>query len=162
MSKGYNTFTQNGKDWEEGINYERLRRERLQRTRDAMAKNGFGAVIVHRAENIRYITGIRSQMQRPGRDQYWTVLPIEGEPWHFELGGDLGRVKENAPWMAGRLGPAVPLGDEGPAASDESAVRNVDLYFDQIYKVLKDNGVANQKIGIDTFTLQMFNKLVAS
>ncbi len=158
MAKGFNTFTQNGKDWEEGVNYERLRRERLQRTRDAMKKNGFDAIIAHRAENIRYITGVRSQMQRPGRENYYTVVPIEGDPWHFELGGDLGRVKENAPWMGERLGPACPLGDEGPAAGELAARKNVDVYFDQISETLKKMGVEKGRIGIDTITLQMYEK----
>ncbi len=162
MSKGFNTFTQWGKDWEEGINFERLRKDRLQRTRDAMAKNGVGVMIASRFENIRYITGVRSQMQRPGRFNYYTILPIDGEPWHFELGGDLGRVKENCPWMEGRLGYAAPIGDEGPAAGDQAAIDNVDIWFDQIYKILKDNGVANEKIGLDMFTFQMLDKLQKS
>jgi len=160
--KGFNTFTQMGKDWEQGINFERLRRERLQRTREAMAHDGLGAIVVLRAENIRYISGIRSQIQRPGRYSYYTVLPIEGDPVHFEIGGDLGRLKENAPWMEGRLFAAFPLGDNGPMIGEAAEAKTLDQWYEQIYKVLKENGVANQKIGFDAVNFETINKLQKS
>jgi Xaa-Pro aminopeptidase len=54
-------------DFEERINYERLRRERLARTREQMKAYGLGALLCYDFDNIRYITGTLSFTTRPPR-----------------------------------------------------------------------------------------------
>ena len=80
MYRTYNKYSQFGKDYEEGVNFERLRKERLQKARESMVKHNLGALIVFNAENIRYITGIAG-LPFPG--ERYTILPIEGEPVHL-------------------------------------------------------------------------------
>ena len=53
----YNKFSQFGKDWEEGVNFERLRKERLQKTREAMGRHGLQAMVVFAPANTRYNRG---------------------------------------------------------------------------------------------------------
>jgi Xaa-Pro aminopeptidase len=75
-------FGQMQVDWETRINFEKMRRERLQRARDAMAKNKVDYLILLRLENARYVTSIKRL--------YWptirlgggpvVVLPREGDP----------------------------------------------------------------------------------
>ena len=146
MYKMYNKYGQFGKDYEEGINFQRLRSERLQKTREAMKRHGLGAMVVFNGENIRYITGIMG-LPFPGRR--YTVLPIEGEPVHFELGGDFRWVRDfGAPWMAGRVNYSIPVGGAqrfGP----EGAKKSLELWVDGIKKVLKDAGVGQEKVGFD-------------
>ena len=153
-----NKFSQFGKDWEEGVNFERLRRERLQKTREAMGRHGLQAMVVFAPANTRYITGIRwSTFPAPGVVRY-TVLPIEGEPVHFELGGDYGRVKENTTWMEGRIKVAIPIADLA-AASDAAKKKALDEWASGIKKVLKDNGASNGKIGFDLLNIPMIEPL---
>ena len=51
-----------GVDWEERINFDRLRRERLQRANDALDKSGLNALFIFRLEDVRYLTSFRSHI----------------------------------------------------------------------------------------------------
>ena len=146
MYRTYNKYSQFGKDYEEGVNFERLRKERLQKTRESMVKHNLGALIVFNGENIRYITGIAG-LPFPG--ERYTILPIEGEPVHFEQGGDLRWVRDfGAPWMAGKVTYSIPIGN-GHFFGPEGARKCMELWADGIKKVLKDCGVIHEKIGFD-------------
>ena len=45
------------KDWERGIDYDRLHKERVARAQEAIRHAGLGAVLAFNFDNIRYITG---------------------------------------------------------------------------------------------------------
>lgn len=47
-------------DWEEGIDFDRMRRERLEKARAALAKSDADALFCFRLENVRYLTSYRS------------------------------------------------------------------------------------------------------
>jgi len=95
-------------DWQEQINFERMRKERLEKAREVMRERDIEAIVTFLPDNIRYITGARG-IAVPKIWRY-AVLVREEEPILFECGGDLGRVKENAPWLEGKILPAIPVG----------------------------------------------------
>ena len=45
------------KDWERGIDYDRLHKARVKRAQEAIRHAGLGAVLAFNFDNIRYITG---------------------------------------------------------------------------------------------------------
>src|SRR5215813_9929196 len=45
------------KDWEKGVDYDRLHKQRLARAQEAIRHAGLGGVIAFNFDNIRYITG---------------------------------------------------------------------------------------------------------
>ena len=94
----YNKWGQFGKDYEEGINFDRLRKERLQKARESMIKHDLGAIIAIRGENTRYITGFKG-LPVPSTVLRYVVFPVTADPVIFELGADIGRLKESATWM---------------------------------------------------------------
>jgi len=51
-----------GVDWEERVNFDRLRRERVQKAKEAMEKSGVDALFVFALEDVRYLTGFRSHL----------------------------------------------------------------------------------------------------
>ena len=55
-------FGMMGVDWEERVNFDRLRRERLKKAQDAMEKAGLDALFVFALEDVRYLTGFRSHL----------------------------------------------------------------------------------------------------
>jgi Xaa-Pro aminopeptidase len=69
-------------DWEVRVDFEKMRRDRLGRARQAMANAGLDFLLLVRAENARYTTGIKRL--------YWPTirlgggpivsLPLEGDP----------------------------------------------------------------------------------
>jgi len=157
----YNKWGQFGKDQEEGVNFERLRSDRLRKTRESMKKHGLGAIVASTVENSRYITGTRGLLM-DGVIQRYAVLPIEGDPVLFELGGDVGRLKESAPWLGKNLTFSIPVFHTPHLGSSlELKARDevVKLWVDGIKQVLEKNGVAHEKVGFDLFDLQMIEPL---
>lgn len=59
-------------DWENRVDFEKMRRERLQRTRNAMAAADLDYLILARAENARYATSIKRL--------YWPTIRLGGGP----------------------------------------------------------------------------------
>jgi Xaa-Pro aminopeptidase len=51
-----------GVDWEERVNFDRMRRERLQKAKDAMEQAGVDALFVFALEDVRYLTGYRNHL----------------------------------------------------------------------------------------------------
>ena len=80
-----------GVDWQQRVNWDRMRKYRLERARERMKALGLGAMLCMYDENIRYITGTLT----PG----WTgssrgcamrsCAACDGQPVLFEQ-GDLG------------------------------------------------------------------------
>ncbi|MGD0918401.1 MAG: Xaa-Pro peptidase family protein, partial [Thermodesulfobacteriota bacterium] len=146
MRNMHNKYSQSGKDFEEGINFERLRRDRLQRVREAMKRHGLGAIVAFAEENIRYVTGIAGL---PFIGSRYTVLPLEGEPMHFEQGGDLRWVRDfGAPWLSGRITHSIPVGDAMQFGS-EAIAKLSKLWMGGVKRTLQDMGVSKEKIGFD-------------
>jgi len=45
-----------GLDWQERVNWDRLRKYRLERARERMKAHGLGAMLLMYDENVRYVT----------------------------------------------------------------------------------------------------------
>jgi len=79
-----------GMDWQQRINWERLRRYRLERAREHMKAAGLGAMLCMYDENVRYLTGTLTpgwNRLKPGLR--YALLCGDGQPVLFEQ-GDLG------------------------------------------------------------------------
>jgi len=87
-----------GVDWEERINFDRLRRERLQKAKDALDKSDLNALFIYRPENVRYLTGFRSHLG-PVAIFFLAlaILPKGGEP--ILLTGDYIHAQQRMPWL---------------------------------------------------------------
>jgi Xaa-Pro aminopeptidase len=154
----YNIYGQSGKDWEEGINFERLRGERLHRTKEAMEHQGLNALVAFTLENNRYITGMRGLPARGNMMQY-TVVPAEGDPVHFAMGADLLRLNKTVPWLKGRLRPAIPVAPGPDMFGEEKKARSLALWAESLKKTLKEMGVSTGKVGFDSFDINMIEPL---
>jgi Xaa-Pro aminopeptidase len=135
-------------DWQEQINFARMRKERLERVREVMRGRDLEAIIAFLPDNIRYITGARGI----GVPKVWRycVLVREEKPILFELGGDLRRVKENAPWLEGRIQPSIPV----HFANSEG----VKAWANSIKEILQRSKVKGG-IGLDSVSFRVMNAL---
>ena len=87
-----------GVDWEERVNFDRLRRERLQKAKAAMDKAGVDALFVFALEDVRYLTGFRSHLGPVTiLGLAAVVLPRGGDPilWTVDKVHTLARM----PWI---------------------------------------------------------------
>ncbi|MBI2919048.1 MAG: aminopeptidase P family protein [Chloroflexi bacterium] len=88
-----------GVDWEERINFDRMRRERLQKAKDALARSDLDMLIVFRPEDVRYLTGFRFHLGPvPHLGNNVAVLPKGGDPILFTL--DFAHCKARMPWLS--------------------------------------------------------------
>jgi len=87
-----------GVDWEERINFDRLRRERLKKAQAALDDSGANALFIFRLEDIRYLTGFRCHSGPVALlGLAAAVLPKGGDPILCTL--DQLHSQERMPWM---------------------------------------------------------------
>ena len=72
-------------DWERRIDFDRLRRERLARIKDLLAKSEMGSVLCFDMNNVRYITATHIGTWAQDKISRFTLLPQNDEPilWDF-------------------------------------------------------------------------------
>ena len=138
------TFGGGAKDWDEGINFSRMREERLAKARASLKKHGIAACVLTRPENIRYATGGKG-LDFIDQTRY-TLLTVDHDPILFEPHGTLAGVH---PWIKPEnIRQAFQWANQacGPDATWHTAKR----FAEQIKSTLKELGLENEKIGIDS------------
>ena len=72
-------------DWEERINFDRLRTERLARAKALLAKSEMGALLCFDMNNVRYLTATHIGTWAQDKISRFTLLPQKDEPilWDF-------------------------------------------------------------------------------
>ncbi|MFQ6121468.1 MAG: M24 family metallopeptidase, partial [Dehalococcoidales bacterium] len=130
-------------DFEERVNYERLRQERLAKAKEQLKAHGLGALLCYDFDNIRYITGTHVGEWARNKMQRFTILPKDADPLLYDPAAPAKR--KTAPWIADRVFPAV--GSMRGAIPPE--VGNVEALAKTVKEVLSRYGVANQPMGID-------------
>lgn len=144
-------------DWQQRVDFERMRRDRLERARRQLQEKDLGAVILFVGENIRYVTGTFQGNWKHNIFIRYCVLPREGEPVLFEtVGSDLECAKIDAPWLDGRIRPAITW-----RWAEGAEQMMVSRMADSIYDVLKEAGVEKERIGIDVMDMLAFEALRA-
>lgn len=134
-----------GVDWETRIDFDRMRRERLQKAKDALAASEADLLFVFRDDDVRYMTGFRGHMgPQPVIDLGMaTIVLVKGDdPYLFTM--DYEHAKARMPWMdPKRILPGVDfLTPQGPGK-----------WLDTVRSLI---GELNGKtIGVDTWTFAM-------
>lgn len=140
-------YSQTGADWQYRVDFERLRKDRLQRAREQMDAHDLGALVLFAGANIRYVTASYQGNWKYNINIRYAVLPNGGEPVLFETAGsDLHCAKMDMPWMESRIKPAMTW------QWAEGAVPHMaGKMADTVVEVLEEHGVRNERIGVDNF-----------
>ena len=145
-----------GLDWQQRVNWDRLREYRIERARAMMKKHKLGAMLCMYDENVRYITGTLTpgwNRLKPGLR--YAMLCGDGRPVLFEQ-GDIGmQIERHSPWIPKenvRHSFAWIKGAAGPAATQQ-----VKKFTKAVKQAMKDNGVAGEKLGCDFIDINMLN-----
>jgi Xaa-Pro aminopeptidase len=142
-------YSQTGADWQQRVNFERLRQDRLQRAREQMDAHDLGALVLFAGANVRYVTGSYQGNWKYNINIRYAVLPNGGEPVLFETAGsDLQCAKMDLPWMEGRIQPAMTW------QWAEGAVPHMaGKMADSVIEVLDAYNLRQERIGIDNFDM---------
>ena len=89
-----------GLDWQQRVNWDRLRKYRLERARERMKAHGLGAMLLMYDENVRYVTSTLTpgwNRLKPGLR--YAMLCGDDPPVLFEQ-GDIGyQIERHSPWI---------------------------------------------------------------
>ena len=89
-----------GVDFEERVDYRRLHRYRLARTRMALEKSELGALLVFDVNNIRYITSTKIGEWERDKICRWALLTRgSADPILWDFGSAAVHHKLYAPWL---------------------------------------------------------------
>jgi len=154
--RGTSNFGLVGTDWQQRINWDRLRTYRLNRARAEMEKAGLGSMLVMYDENNRYITSTVTPgwcRLKPGLR--YALLCRGGDPVLFEQ-GDIGtQINRHCPWLPKenvRYAYSWIKGAVGPAAEQQ-----VTKFTNAIREEMERHGVQNDPLGVDMIDLNMIN-----
>src|ERR1700693_104627 len=101
-------YSQTGADWQYRVDFDRLRKDRLQRVKEQMTARDLGALLLFAGANIRYITGSYQGNWKYNINIRYAVLPRGGEPVLFETAGsDMHNAMLALPWMKDHVRPAM-------------------------------------------------------
>ena len=99
---GLKTFGLMGVDWEERVNLERLRQDRLSRIKAALKKSEMGSLLCFDMNNIRYITATHIGTWAMDKLVRFSLLPQDDEPIVWDFGSAARHHQIYCPWLAER------------------------------------------------------------
>lgn len=160
VTRSTSSFGLVGTDWQQRINWNRLREYRLDRAREAMKRAGLGAMLVMYDENVRYVTSTVTPgwcRLKPGLR--YALLCEGAEPVLFEQ-GDIGtQINRHCPWIPGdnvRYAYSWIKGAVGGAAEQQ-----VTKFTRAILDEMKKYGVEKAPLGVDFIDLNMIRSFDA-
>ena len=142
------------KDWEKGIDYHRLFKERLKRApRTRSATPASARVLCFNFDNIRYVTG--THIGEWARDKFmrYALCPAEGPPFLWDPAPPAKRI--SSPWIADNV--AAPITTMQGALPPWMNVAGD--FAKQIKKALVHYGIEKEPLGIDLMELPMLRAL---
>ncbi len=137
-----------GLDWQQRINWDRLRTYRLERARERMKAAGLSALVLMYDENVRYVTSTLTPgwcRLKPGLR--YAMLCGDDPPVIFEQGDIGAQIKRHSPWIPPenvRYSYAWIKGAAGPASTQQ-----VGKFTKAVLQEMKKSNVAGEKLGID-------------
>ena len=139
-------------DFEERVNFDRLRDYRLGRVRAALEASELGALLCFDVNNIRYTTS--TQIGEWARDKVarYSLITRGGEPVIWDFGSAAKHHRLYAPWLEPSNSRAGMLGLRGSVAPEAGFF---DRAAQEIKSMLDDAGVGNAPIGVDIAELPM-------
>jgi Xaa-Pro dipeptidase len=153
-----------GVDFEERVDFSRLRTYRLDRTRRALQSSDLGALLLFDVNNIRYVSS--TMIGEWSRDKMTRscLLTLAGPPIVWDFGSAAKHHRLYAPWLRPGDCKAGLLGLRGAISPDVGLFSS---FAAEVYSLLKEAGVERMPLGIDIieppliFELQKLGIIIA-
>jgi Xaa-Pro aminopeptidase len=142
---GLKTFGRMAVDWEERVNFDRLRRERLGRADGELAGSELGALLCFDMNNIRYLTATQIGTWAYDKLIRFALLPRGAEPILWDFGSAARHHQLYCPWLGerSRAGLSTFRGSIAPEAGrPQDVARKIKVELEQL-------GLAGEPLGID-------------
>jgi Xaa-Pro aminopeptidase len=154
---GLKTFGLMGVDWEERVNIERLRQQRLARVKSALKNSEMGALLCFDMNNIRYITATHIGTWAMDKLVRFSLLPQDDEPILWDFGSAARHHQIYCPWLGerSRAGISTLRGATHPGSGlAEDVAKKIKLE-------LEKRKLLNAPVGVDVIELPVLFALQA-
>jgi Xaa-Pro dipeptidase len=143
-------------DFEERVDFDRLRRYRLGRAREALDASDLGAVLLFDINNIRYISATMIGEWARDKVARYTLLTRSGNPIVWDFGSAARHHQLYAPWIEPANSRAGMLGLRGAVAPDAGLIGGA---VAEIQSILREHGVDDLPLGVDIAETPMLLEL---
>ena len=143
-------------DWEQRIDFAKLRADRLARARNALERSELGALLLFDPNNIRYVTSTHIGEWARDKNARFVLLPRSGDPILWDFGSAARHHQLYAPWLpqeSFRAGVSPMRG----AMPDETGVP--DTLASTITTSWPSGASAGEQVGIDMTDIVTLNAL---
>jgi Xaa-Pro aminopeptidase len=132
-------------DWEQRINFDRLRTERLARAKSLLQKSEMGALLCFDMNNVRYLTATHIGTWAQDKISRFALLAQNDEPILWDFGSAARHHQQNCPWLGERSRAGIPL-LRGAMSPEMGRAEDV---AKKIKTELEMRGLHNEPVGID-------------
>ena len=139
------TFGTMAVDWEQRVDFDRLRRERLDRIKGLLATSEIGALLCFDMNNVRYITSTHIGTWAQDKVSRFTLLPQNDEPILWDFGSAARHHQQNCPWLGDRSRAGIPL-MRGAMSPEMGRAEDV---AKKIRVELEMRGLLGEPVGVD-------------
>jgi Xaa-Pro aminopeptidase len=146
---GQPTYGTMGVDWEQRIDFDRLRVERLQRAKDLLAKSEMGALLCFDMNNVRYLTSTHIGTWAQDKANRFVLLPQNDEPILWDFGSAARHHQIHCPWLGERSRPGISM-LRGTMSPEHGRAEDV---AKKIRIELEMRGLQKEPVGIDIVEL---------
>ena len=136
-------------DWEQRVNFERLRTERLQRAKDLLAQSEMGALLCFDMNNVRYLTATHIGTWAQDKANRFVLLPQNDEPILWDFGSAARHHQLHCPWLGERSRPGISM-LRGTMSPEHGRAEDV---AKKIRIELELRGLHKEPVGIDIVEL---------
>lgn len=143
-------------DWEQRIDFTRLRAERLEKARTSLNASDLGALLLFDQNNIRYTTSTHIGEWARDKSARCVLLPREGDPVLWDFGSAAKHHRLYAPWFPESSWQAGVTSMRG-AMPRETGVP--DVLSSRIHRELAERGLADEPLGIDLTDMETLYSL---
>ena len=146
-------------DWEQRVDFQRLRAWRLLRVREQLEAFELGALLLFETSNIRYATSTHIGYWAFNKGERYALVTRDGGPWIWDFGSAARAHRLQLPDLYdeenSRGGNTGLQGAIAPSAGLHTAA------MAEIRDVLADQGLAGAPIGVDMAETSIFLELMA-
>lgn len=146
-------------DFEERVDFTRLRAYRLARAREALDASELGAVLLFDINNIRYVSATMIGEWARDKVARYALLTRGGEPIVWDFGSAARHHQLHSPWIRPENSRAGMLGLRGAVAPDAGLIARA---VAEIQSELAAAGVASMPLGVDIAETPMLLELLSA
>jgi Xaa-Pro aminopeptidase len=142
------TYGTMGVDWEQRVDFDRLRRERLARAKQYLAESDLGAVLCFDMNNIRYLTATHIGTWAFDKLIRFCLLTRDAEPILWDFGAAAAHHALYCPWLDG-----TERSRAGISTLRGAVQGRAESVAEKIRVELEQRGLLGEPVGVDFIEL---------